>query len=86
MIRDDRGDICFNVDSTSQIFNWFGLTEIILRRPFTENHVVKFKCVIPNPGIFNLNTFLLLDPATGKDIKYVGQCEQYFVRVTETLL
>lgn len=86
MIRDERGEICFNVDSTSQIFNWFGLTECVVRRPFTEHHVAKFKCVLPNPGIFNLNTFVLVDLATNKEIKYVGSCEQYFVKVTETLL
>lgn len=39
MMRDKNGEIYLNVDSTNQIFNWFGLTEVVFRRPFTESHI-----------------------------------------------
>jgi hypothetical protein len=86
MMRDKSGEIYVNVDSTSQIFNWFGLTEMVFRRPFSESHIAKFRCVLPSAGIFDLNNFVMADLATNKEIKYVGQSEQYLVKVHESLL
>jgi hypothetical protein len=86
MMRDSNGEIYLNVDSKGQIFNWFGLTEVIFKRPFTENHIAKFKCVFPNAGVFNLNSLVMADSATNKEIKFVGQCEQFLVKVSDSLI
>ena len=85
-MQGEDGNVYVNMDSNAPLFNWLGTNEVILRRPFRENHEVEFECVFPKFGVYDVNRFFLKDLDSKQEIGFVGSNEQYFVKIEDSLL
>jgi len=68
-LQGDDGNVYVNMDSNEKLFNWLGTNEVIMSRPFKEQHEVEFECVFPSFGVFDVNRFFLKDLDNCKEIK-----------------